>query len=405
MAGTHPGDAGSKPQDQSQPPSEPNCEELNQKSDWNVCGYDPQYVFLKLHRDFCGQTPSFEDIESFKSLSSDQQINALHSSLDNCLDSEFWLGKEGVLWRMGHIKIKPARSIKSGTDGGDTPLGDYYDDYNLFVYHMIDNHDVRGLLTANYFVLRTDNPTTYTQSDNVPLDPENPGLPAAVSVVMGGGQQFVPPEQRAGMMTTLWNMVTGTMFTSIPRANAAEMLRKYLNIDFAKGERLNEFYPKDEFVLIDYDNKGVEAPDCAFCHRALDPVSYPFTQYNGLSSGALLPRSENFLLPGIFKENRIDILAEQNSGIEPDLANTPTEGFLFGQPVANLVEWAQVAANSDDFAKTVVLDFFKLLKGREPNKDELTAYDQLWQDLKGKHNYGVEAMLHDFIKTEVYGAP
>ena len=83
----------------------------------------------------------------------------------------------------------------------------------------------------------------------------------------------------------------------------------------------------------------------------------------------------------------------------------PEAGSIFGQPVADLNEWVQVAANSDYFAKATVGDYWKLLLGHNPNDREQGEFEQLWRDLRGRHNYGVEKMLHDLIDTEAYGVP
>ena len=39
--------------------------------DYDVCGYDPRYVFKKLHFDFCGYTPSLEQACAFDAIAAD----------------------------------------------------------------------------------------------------------------------------------------------------------------------------------------------------------------------------------------------------------------------------------------------------------------------------------------------
>ena len=68
------------------------------------------------------------------------------------------------------------------------------------------------------------------------------------------------------------------MFTSIPRTSAAQAYRAYLGYDISKMEGLQAVVDEP----VDYDAKGVEAPDCAVCHRTLDPLTYPFSRYDGL---------------------------------------------------------------------------------------------------------------------------
>jgi hypothetical protein len=51
------------------------------------------------------------------------------------------------------------------------------------------------------------------------------------------------------------------------------------------------------------------------------------------------------------------------------------------------------------------MDYWKLLMGRLPLASEEADFNRLWTDFKGKNNYGVDRMLHDFVKTEAYGVP
>jgi hypothetical protein len=410
QAGFHPGDEKSKPTS-TPPPAPDSCEARNALSDWNVCGYDYNYAFKKVHIDFCGKSPSYQESKAFKSLDSDnERKNRLHQALDSCLKSENWLSKDGILWRMAHEKLRPVRAIKSGPEGGDIPLGDYFDDYNMFVFINSGDRDVRDLLLAQYFVERQDNPTVYTKVSDLPPHAENGGVPAvAAQALRIPYRQVVPVDKRAGLLTTNWNTALNTMFGSLPRSTAARAVKAFLGIDLALAERLNDLYPPAQngqaYLVKDHDSKGIDQAACAFCHNALDPISYPFTSYNGLSVSLRLGR--NLLVPGMYNQNRIAILAEQNKESEPNLAEMPEAGYLFGKKVENLVEWAKVAADSDDFAKTIVNNFMIHLKGRafDDTLAEQLAYEKLWKDLKEKHQYQVEKMLHDFITTEVYGAP
>jgi hypothetical protein len=64
-----------------------------------------------------------------------------------------------------------------------------------------------------------------------------------------------------------------------------------------------------------------------------------------------------------------------------------------------------VAANSDPFAVATVMDYWKLTMGNPPTPEQSGQFTTLWKALKTTHNYRVEKMLHDLIKTEAYGAP
>ncbi|MEO0812803.1 MAG: hypothetical protein AAFY60_08065, partial [Myxococcota bacterium] len=123
----------------------------------------------------------------------------------------------------------------------------------------------------------------------------------------------------------------------------------------------------------------------------LDPLTYPFTRYEGLGSAGLG-----------YDEDRLERFVSTDG---PDVVNTPESGSLFGEPVQDLVEWGEVAANSDEFARATVLDYWRLAFGEDPAGAELETFNRLWQDLRGTHQYSVEAMLHALIETEAYGVP
>ena len=87
------------------------------------------------------------------------------------------------------------------------------------------------------------------------------------------------------------------------------------------------------------------------------------------------------------------------------IREVPEAGFLFGQPVADLVEWAQVGANSEQFRRATVRDYWRILVGADPNDDTADEFDRLVSDFGDVHLYQVERMLHALVQTEAYGAP
>ena len=360
MAGTYPGDPASTPE-------APVCPAPEANPEYNVCYYDPPYVFRKLMLDFCGHSPTYEQVEEFARLDDSAQRDRLQQTLDECLDGDFWLGKDGVLWQLAHPKIRPVGSLKKGEDAGGLPISDYYDDYNLFVYASTDGHDVRDILLADYYVERSGSPAQYSMVTDLP-------------------NQAMQRERRAGLMTTNWVMVYNVMFTALPRTAAAQAYRAFLGLDIARQEGL---YPVPGEPR-DYDNKGVTNPQCAVCHSTLDPLTYPFKNYSGFHAPAFQ-----------YSPTRIQdhFLAEG-----PSMAAMPEAGAIFGQPVNDLLGWAQVAANSDQFAAATVADYWQLLIGEAPRPDDPT-FEALWRGLASEHQYSVEHMLHDFVATEAYGAP
>jgi len=195
------------------------------------------------------------------------------------------------------------------------------------------------------------------------------------------------------MITTRWFFVINTMFTPVPRTTAAQAYRAYLGFDISRSEGL---WPPDGHELVDYDDKGVTAPTCAGCHTTLDPLSYPFSRYRGIVRGTPLDRS------GTYDPARLDYFPE-SEGRQLDLM--PEAGMLFGQRVDDLVQWAEVAANSDAFARATVADYWRLLVGHDPLPAERVEFDRLWRNFRSVHGYRIERMLAELVRTEAYGRP
>ncbi|WP_426752024.1 hypothetical protein [Myxococcus sp. Y35] len=336
---------------------------------FNVCGYDLRFAYRRVLLDFCGKSPTYAELKAFDARDEADQREFIDAELDRCTASEFWRGKDGQLWKLAHPKIRPVSSIKSGEDAGTIPLADYYDDYALYAYAQLDDHDAREVMTARYYVRRQTGPTRYTATPTLP-------------------SQFVEEGRRAGNLTSAWSLVSFIMFTALPRNAAAQSYRAYLGYDIAMQEGLYSIPGEPR----DYDAKGVQAPACAACHATLDPLSYPFRNYHGVG-GSVLAR---------YVPDRIERYFAAEA---PDITQIPEAGYLMGQPVRDLLEWAQVGANSDAFAISAVTDYWKLLVGHEPTAEEQGEFVAVWQRFKGTHQYSVQRMLHDLIRTEAYGAP
>jgi hypothetical protein len=336
---------------------------------YDVCHRDVKYTWKKLLLDFCGVSPTWAQVQAFLALTAADQSAFLDTELDRCLASEFWVGKNGQLWRLAHPKIRPIGSLKSGEDEGQIPLADYYDDYALWAWTQTGDHDAREVLTAKYFVQRTTNPTAYSTT---PLKASQP----------------MDLAHRSGNMTSAWTLVDFVMFTALPRNAAAQMYRAYLGLDIAKQEGLHSVPGEPR----DYDAKGVTAQQCAACHATLDPLSYPFRNYNGIGGGGTAQ----------YLPNRIE---QGFSTLAPNITQIPESGYVLGQKVNSLVEWGQVASNSDAFARAVVTDYWKFLMGHPPTSEELPEFTTTWQTFQTTHVFRVQKMLHDLIHTEAYGAP
>jgi len=253
------------------------------------------------------------------------------------------------------------------------PLADYDDDYALFVYTQIDDHDARDVLTGTYFVTRTDGdgttPTTYAQVDTKK-------------------GQLLDSAHRAFMISSAWFLVTNVMFTALPRTAAAQAYRSYLGFDIARQEGLHPVASEPK----DYDAKGVAAPACAACHTTLDPLTYPFRNYNGLGKGG----------KGAYIKSRIEKLFVDEA---PNISSIPENGTILDKPVGTLVEWAKVAAESDELASATVMDYWLLAFGAPPTPKQTSDFQATWKTFRGDDGYSVSRMLHHLIHTEAYGDP
>lgn len=348
---------------------------------WALCGYDTAYAYKKVMIDFCGRSPTLSERNTFAAAKN--PTDKLHATLDTCLDSEYWRGQGGRVWNIANRKIGPLQALKSGDDVGPIPLGDYDDDYAYFVWTQTDGRDARLVLTGQTFVSAKydGGVTVYEEWDRSPNEDQ---------ALRGNDRyQAVRPNRRAGLLTHRWFLMINTMFTAIPRTTAAQAYRGFLGYDIS---RLEGLYPV-EGEPVDYDGKGVGADGCAICHTTLDPLTYPFSRYEGIGGGSASQYT--------YDENRL-------AGFEDDLpgvSDTPEAGVLFGEPVADLLEWADVAANSEAFRRATVLDYWKATLGEVPRATEQAEFATLVADFGATHSYSVEAMLHDLIDTEAYGAP
>ncbi|WP_395834883.1 hypothetical protein [Archangium violaceum] len=366
--GTFPGDATSVPVDTGR------CQGGENNPQYDVCRYDARFAYKRLLLDFCGVPPTYAQLKEFNALSAADQLARMDAELDRCTQSEFWRGKNGQLWKLAHPKVRPVGSLKEGEDPGVIALADYYDDYALYTYAQIDDHDAREVMTAKYYVRRETNPTRYTAVPSLPT-------------------QAMDEVHRAGNITSRWSLLYFVMFSALPRNAASQAYRAYLGLDIAKQEGLFSVPGEPR----DYDNAGVTSPGCAACHATLDPLSYPFRNYEGLS----FPINPDAPW-GTYVPNRIE---KRFPNVTPIISQMPETGYLFGQKVNSLVEWAEVGANSDAFAIAAVTDYWKLLVGHPPTPEENAEFVATWKRFKGTHEFRVQRMLHDLIRTEAYGAP
>lgn len=370
--------AGSLPGDSSSSPGEYACPLPDANPQYAVCNKDRRYQLRKMMIDVCGHSPELTQLEALDTMSELEQKDAVHSQLDVCLDSEFWMGKNGELWQLANRKIRPLGSFKGGPeDAGFLAVADYYNDYRLFAWTQIDDHDAREAMTAQYFVAQ-DGPTDYRALSAAEED----------ALFVGAGTESVERQFRAGMMTTRWNLLYTIMFSVIPRSAAALAYRAFLRQDIGRMEGLMPIPGEPR----DLDQKGVAQAGCRDCHSTLDPLAYAFQNYNGF--GPAGGRAS-------YVPNRMQFYDQAGY---PGIA-AMGDGYVFDQQVPDLMTWASVAADSEQFARATVTDYWILLMGENVRPEYSEEFANLWQRFMTDNSYGVERMLHELIETEAYSVP
>jgi hypothetical protein len=302
----------------------------------------------------------------------------LHAQLGSCLASPYWKG-EGLA-RLADKRIRPLKAAGPDSNimiaGLRLVIGDYNHDYRLWSYALTDDRDMRALLIAQYHVAADPDGTLREVKGILPKSDPN---------ALAGGQ-LVPDERRAGMLTTQWFLAINTMFSPLPRTTAAQAYRSYLGADISSNEGLRPVAGEP----LDIDNKGVAQPRCANCHSTLDPLSYAFAEYEGIQQTIDLQ----------FGAYRPERLAERL----PNWDASKQKSMLLNQPVANLVEWGKVAANSDEFKHNMAEMFFRHALGREPTAPDQADFQALWRALPGD-GYSANKLLHRMIDSQSFGGP
>ncbi|MBR56661.1 MAG: hypothetical protein CMH54_01240 [Myxococcales bacterium] len=343
---------------------------------YEVGSFDYRFAFRRVGAIFCGQSPTYEELIAFEEgvdpgTEEGQALldERLHDYMGYCLDTVYW--RRTALWSMADKRIRPLTAAGVNSSIG-LVLADYYWDYYLFEYVLTGDRDARHLLTADYHV----------QEDlNGDLEVVTGSFAGEAGIAPG---QPLQVERRAGMITTQWFLVINTMFSPLPRTSAAHALRSYLGMDIARSEGLLPV----ENEPIDIDNKGVAEAPCSHCHSTLDPLSYSFTYYHGIYGN----------LTGLYDPNRPDRVNVEIPGW-----NDP-QSVILGQPVDDLVEWAHVASESDEFKRNLADMFFQYVLDRGPDPQEQESFTEIWKALP-EDDYSVNRMLHRLIDTDAFGAP
>ena len=357
LLGTRPGDGASFFAAPLSPVGEPN-------PSLDVGTFDEAFAWRRGLIAYCGRSPTFAEREAFTAAPDQRALR--HAALEECLESSYWTS-EG-LQRLADKRIRPLQAISVD---GVIPLADYSWDYRLFVYALTGDRDARDLLLATYHV----------GADGLVVT----GVIAGDGDQQVGGQP-VPPDLRAGMITSQWFLMVHTMFSELPRTTAAQAYRAYLGQDIARSEGLLpvDGEPKD------IDNRGVDDQEtCIYCHATLDPLSYAFSHYNGIG--------------GSGGNGAFDALRPswQPSQVEAVLLDVP----LGDTAAAGVTEWARIAADSPQFKQNLASMFLVHALGRAPQPDELDDLQALAAGFDVVDNYRALALLHRLIDTNAFGVP
>ncbi|MBX2811280.1 MAG: DUF1585 domain-containing protein [Myxococcales bacterium] len=338
--------------------------------------WDPQTALKRVSVVFCGQSPTYEELQELNTASDPRAL--VHQHLSQCLNSSFW--KDEALYRIADPKIGPLEAIDKN---GEVSLANDDWDYRLFSYVMTGDRDARELLLADYHV----NQDGTTTTDIIPKEQR---FEFGDRISLGTGQPL-QADKRCGMITTQWYLVRNTMFALVPRNTAAHTYKEYLGMNLSLGEGLFPVGGEPR----DVDNIDIDAPDCAVCHSTLDPLAYSFSTYNGIQ----VATNED----GIDLLGNIGLLFGNPFGeFNAKRTNWGADGYIFGQPVGDLSEWCQVAANSPQFAETLIGTMFNFVFSREPTITDKEMVGDLQQELSS-NNYSVNRMLHKMIDSTLFG--
>ncbi len=190
------------------------------------------------------------------------------------------------------------------------PLADYYDDYDLFTWTQIDDHDAREVLTANYL----------RHPQRLQPDRLHQGAVGADS----GGRRRAPRRQHdhrlvAGVLRDVHRAAAQRRRAGLPRRTSAST---------SPSKKASTRFPASRRTTT---QKGVSR---AALHRSATPRSTRsatrFATTTGSPAGAASSPSTC----------RCGWSRCRRSARTSFLAQVPEQGYVLGQPVNNLQEWA-----------------------------------------------------------------
>jgi hypothetical protein len=355
----------------------------------------PEFVFRRVSVAFCGVSPTFEEMEALRG-ASDKKA-AMHTKLDTCLKSDYW--RKEVIVHMADPLVRPVALLGHCS----LALLDFEPDYNIFQWAMTDGHDASELLTAKYFVERSDT-GELKKVDQLPVERMRAGISCSSPQGAGVSLQNVATPYRAGVLTTANFLLNNTQGSYLPRVSAGIAYRNWFGADIAQYQGLYSV-PQEP---TDIDKKGLKDAVCASCHSTLDPVAYAFAYYYGggpLEQFGAYARERPEVFLGALGATRELLDIWYNDQPVPRLFGKAfSQEYKLPENTSSLVQLAAEAAKSDLFARHTPCLFFREVVGGAPPPPDADEFVQLWQGLRTS-KFSVDSMCHALIDTKAFGSP
>lgn len=354
----------------------------------------PEFTLRRLSVAFCGESATYEQVQALNA-ASDKKV-FLHAALDACLKSSYW--RTEAISHIADPLIRPVGLL------GHCGLAflDFEPDYNLFEWAMTDGHNASEILTAQYFVDRSDK-GVLSKVEKSPTVRVRAGI--SCSQILGAGviPQNVDAPYRAGMLTTANFLLNNTQGTYLPRVSAGIAYRNWIGADIAQYQALYSVPDEPR----DIDKKGLKNPVCASCHATLDPIAYAFAYYYGAGGPNGL---------GSYGRDRPEVYLGglgATREIMDDWYNDQPVPHLFGKSLgqeytmpadtSSLVKLVAAAAKSDLFARHITGLVFRHVVGNDPEPRDADEFVALWKGLQA-NEFSVDQLCHLLIDTKAFGS-
>jgi hypothetical protein len=353
-----------------------------------------EFLFRRVSVAFCGESPTFEEMEQLRA--ADDKKAYAHAKLTECLKSDYW--RNEVLVHIADPLIRPVGLLGHC----NLALLDFEPDYNLFLWAMTNGRNASDLLTAKYFVERSET-GELRQVEQLPTTRVRAGINCSSPQFPGVSPQNVAIPYRAGMLTTANFLLNNTQGSYLPRVSAGIAYRNWLGADIAQYQALYSVPEEPR----DIDSKGVKDPVCAACHSTLDPLAYAYAYYYGggpLEQFGAYARERPEVFLGALGATRKILNDWYNDQPVPRLFGKPfSQEYKLPEDTSSLAQIAAEAAGSDLFARHIARLVFREVVGGEPEPRDADELEQLWRSLRS-HDFSVDKMCHDLIDTRAFGS-